>query len=320
MSDSKFNFSFNFNGINNLVFSKGTTLGTYSLNSAIPINPSIQSSVVQNIINVNYTDPDGAETSLQAVITYISVMKDFVVNTRYAVVLSGNIVTLPNAMIYIVIPFITTASNNGTMNSASIEQIVVAANTQIVEGLSNTSLSSQCSLNDLITPGSQYYYKYNKDSTGAFDNKANYNTTFVIYKDDPGMISNKYNNLIALIKEVPNSITTSNFMTNSFTPLVQSTPSNNEIMIDCAPLEITTPTGNVLLTSDDKLFGNYEKNDINTIVLDVIYGLILLFLLSLLVYSFIKWVRKSSPDKGLSQNTNSPNGNLLGKGNAVKTP
>jgi len=305
MSDSKFNFSFNFNGINNLVFSEGTTLGTYSINSAIAINPSIQSSVVQNIINVNYTDPDGSESSLQAVITSISVMKDFVVNTRYAVVLIGNIVTLPNAMMYIVIPFITTASNNGTMNSASIEQIVIAANTQIVEGLSNTSLSSQCSLNDLITPGSQYYYKYNKNSTGAFNNQANYNTTFVIYKDDPGMISNKYSNLIALFKEPPNSITTSNFMTNTFTPLVQSTPSNNEIMIDCAPIEITTPTGNVLLTTDDKIFGNYEKTKTTSMVLDIINGLIILALVIFGFYSFLKWVRKSSSKKEATPNANS---------------
>ena len=292
MSDTKFNFSFNFNGIDNLVFSEGTTLGTYSINSSLPINPSIQSSVVQNIITVNYTDPTGVESSLQGVITSICVMKDFVVQTRYAVVLSGNIVTMPNAMIYIVIPFITTASNNGTMNSASIEQIVISANTQIVERLSNTSLSSQCSLNDLITPGSQYYYKYNKDSTDVFDNKANYNTTFVIYKDDPGMISNKYNNLIELFKTTPNGISTSNFMTNTFTPLVKSTPSNNEIMIDCAPIEITTPNGNVLFTTTDKIFGNYEKTEMNVIVLDVIYGIILLFLLGLGLYSFIKWMRK----------------------------
>ena len=292
MSDTKFNFSFNFNGIDTLVFSKGTTLGTFSVNSAISINPSIQSSVVQNMIIVNYTDSDGKDSTAKAIINSISVMRDFVIKTRYAVVLSGNIVTESNSMIYIVIPFITTASNNGTMNSSSIEQIVISANTQIAEGLSNTSLSTQCSLNNLISPGSQYYYKYSKVSAGVFDNKADYNSTFVIYKDDPGMISNKYTNLIALFNKAdPNSMNTSNFMTNTFTPLVESTPINNEIMIDCAPVEITTPSGNILLTSKDKIFGNFEKTEINLIILDVIYGIILFVLLILVIYKFYSFIR-----------------------------
>jgi len=302
MTDTNFNFSFNFNGINQLVFSEDTTLGTYSVTSAISINPSIQSSVVQNIINVNYTDyaDSEKEKSLQAVISSISVMKDFVVKTRYAVVLSGNVVTEANTKIYIVIPFITTASNNGTMNSESIEQIVNFANAQIAEGNKNTLLSSQCVLNNLISSGSQYYYKYSKTTTNVFDDKANYNSTFVIYKDDPGMISNKYNNLIALFnKKAPNGIQTADFKTNTFTPLVQSTPSNNEIMIDCAPLELTTPSGNVLLTSADKIFGNYEKTETNMIILEVVYGIILVVLLLLVLWNLYKFAisftKKSIP-------------------------
>jgi hypothetical protein len=296
MSDKNFNFNFNFNDIDKLVFSVGTTLGTYSINSAITINPSIHSSAIQNVINVYYTDT-GKESYVQAVITSISVMKDFKDTTRYAVVLSGNIVTLPNAMIYIVIPFISAASNNGTPNSASIEQIIISANTQIVENQSNTSLSSKCSLNNLISPASRYFYKYNKNSTGIFNNNANYNTTFVIYKDDPGMISNKYSALIQLLDKPANTISSSNFMTNIFTPLVQTTPNTNEIMIDCAPVDITTPSGNVLLTSDDKIFGFYEKTETNMIVLEAITGVILLAILIFACFRLVNYMSGVNSNK-----------------------
>jgi hypothetical protein len=285
MTDTNFKFSYNLNRIDKLVFSTSSTLGTYSINSAIAINPSLQTSAAQNTINLEYSD-NNAKASLQANISSLNIMKDLLVRNRYSIVLTGNIYTLPNATLYIIIPFILAAANNGSANSQAIEQIVSSAKTQITDGIANTTLSSSCSLNNLITPAKYYYSRNN-----VFKNSANYNTTFIIYKDDTGMISNQYTNFFnQLSTALYNNITSyGNFKTNDFVPLLLNTPSSNEIMIDCSPIEITTNEGNVLLTKEDLLYGSFENTPDNKRILGILFWIAIALVGSIIIYRAFLW-------------------------------
>jgi hypothetical protein len=288
--DTNFNFSYNFNDINQLVFSEGTILGSYSINSAIPINPSIKSSVAQNLINLNYTDANDAAKSLQATVTTISIMKNNLVdNELYCIVLNGNIHSMPNANIYIMIPFVITSNNNDTKNSAAIEQIISSANRQIIHNSSTTTLSSPCELNNLITPGARYYYGKNN----TFANNKSYNTTFVIFKDETGMISNSYIELIDKLKNgTINKMGMGNFLGNTFTPILSKTPISSDIMIDCSPVEITTEGGNVMFSTKDNIYGNYENNSTNQSIISFIYVLSLFIVFCLIVWQMYNmWVK-----------------------------
>jgi len=286
MTDTNFKFSYNLNSINKLVFSTSSTLGSYSINSAISINPSLQTSAAQNTVNLEYSDDNNAKASLQANISSLNIMRDLLVSQRYSIVLTGNIYTLPNARLYIVIPFILTAANNGAANSQAIEQIMTSAKSQITEGLANTTLPSSCSLNNLITPAKYYYSRNN-----VFKDNANYNTTFIIYKDDPGMISNQYTDLAnKMTSGLYNNITSyQSFKKNDFVPLLLNTPTSNEIMIDCSPIEITTKQGNVLLQKNDLLYNGFENTPENKQILDILFWIAIGFIIVFVIYKFFSY-------------------------------
>jgi hypothetical protein len=239
------------------------------MNSAIPVNPSIKASVSQNVVNVNYSDSYSNAVSLQASITNINIMKDFIKSDRYSIVLAGNIYTLPDTMLYIVIPFTFTASNNETMNSISIQQIVEAASSQIIDHKAVTILKSTLLTNNLITSGANYYYT----QSNTFKNNVKYNKSFIIYKDEIGMISNSFKKLRSLIDtSIQNTLVYNedNVFSNVFTPFLQSTPTSSEIMIDCSPVEITTHGENVMFSTKDSIFGNFSNDTTNNTVLNFI--------------------------------------------------
>jgi hypothetical protein len=265
--DPKFDITYNFNDIKTLVFSDGSTLGSLSSESAISLNPSIDSSVNQNTIKISYTE--GRITKeMTATINKISIMRDITKNdiTSYAVALQGNILTKVNYSVYIIIPFKYALSNNSTHNSMAIEKIVSFASKQIYEGVANTILSESVALNDLIENNVDYIYSMKP----KFKNDTNANT-FIIYKQNVGVITNNY---IAYLRQFNNgafnNITDlSNFMINKLTPDLKRNTVTSEIMIDCAPISMT-PGGqdeeNVMFTKMDDIYGKGGKTTNETIV------------------------------------------------------
>ena len=293
MNDPNFNFSFNFNEINQLIFSTNTTLKSASGISSIPMNPTLQSSN-QNGITVMYSDENQYPVTLTASIDTINIMQDiiFPINpynkNQYAIVLSGNVLTASNATLYIIIPFVTQAQNNATPNSKAIETIVNLAKAQIIDGVTNTSLGIPAPLNDLITPGSTYYYVNNPEFRNRVTNKP-----FIIYKGDAGQISeacisllNTFTNgnLLANTSENP----LDDLKTNQFTPLIKTAPINSEIMIDCSPVEITTDGGNVMFSSQDTIFGNFVNDSSNKAIITYIYFFFVFIIFVLIIQYIIK--------------------------------
>ena len=177
--DPKFNITYNFNDIKNLVFSDGTTLGSLSTDTAISISPSLDASVSQNKIKISYTENNNKK-EISATINKISIMRDVTKNqiSAYAVVLQGSVLTKVNYNVYLIFPFKTALSNNSTHNSMAIEQIVSSASKQIYEGVSNTVLTDSLSLNDLIEDNVEYIYSLEPKFRTAVS--AN---TIIIYKD-----------------------------------------------------------------------------------------------------------------------------------------
>jgi hypothetical protein len=265
--DPKFNITYNFNDIKNLVFSDGSTLGTLSSDTAITLSPSIDASVSQNKIRITHTENFGKK-EITATINKISIMRD-IINKEigmYVIVLHGNVLTKVNYNVYLLIPFKSSLSSNNTYNSIAIEKIVSSANKQIYEGISNTILSDSLSLNDLIEDNVEYIYSLEpKFKTAVSAN------TIIIYKKNIGVITNNYTEFLRQFNRgVYNNITDfTNFMSNTFDPDLKKTTVTSEIMIDCAPIEIT-PGGqkeeNVMFTKMDDIYGKTGKSTNETIV------------------------------------------------------
>jgi hypothetical protein len=265
--DPKFNITYNFNDIKNLVFSDGSTLGSLSSDTAISISPSLDASVTQNKIMISYTD-NNIKKEITATINKISIMRDVTKNEigLYAIVLHGSVLTKVNYNVYLIIPFKSALSNNSTHNSMAIEKIVSSASKQIYEGVANTVLSESLSLNDLIEDNVEYIYSLEpKFKTTVSAN------TLIIYKKSVGVITNNYTEYLRQFNNGAfNNITDfTNFMTNTLNPLLKRNTVTSEIMIDCAPIEIT-PSGqqeeNVMFTKMDDIYGKTGKSTNETIV------------------------------------------------------
>ena len=265
--DPKFNITYNFNDIKNLVFSDGNTLGSLSTDTVISLNPSIDASVTQNKIKITYT-ADNVKKEITATINKISIMRDITKSEigAYAIVLQGNVLTKVNYNVYIIIPFKAALSNNSTYNSMAIEQIVSSASKQIYEGVANTILSESLSLNNLIEDNVEYIYSLEpKFKTTVSAN------TMIIYKQNVGVITNSYTEYLRQFNNGAfNKITDfTNFMTNTLDPELKKNTVTSEIMIDCAPIEIT-PSGlgeeNVMFTKMDDIYGKTGRSTNETIV------------------------------------------------------
>ena len=187
MTDSTFNFSYNFNDLTQLIFSNDTLLGTTSVISPITINPSIDSTVSQNMVTMKYSDT-ATLSSLTASIDKISISKDITGlngTDAYAIVLQGSVLTMANTNLYIIIPFKRVASTIDTANSIAIDKIVKIADGQIQSNISNTILKEAIHLNDLIEDNKEYlYYKNPSFKTALTDSPSN----FIIYKNSVGSI------------------------------------------------------------------------------------------------------------------------------------
>ena len=287
MTDSTFNFSYNFNDLTQLIFSNDTLLGTNSVISPITINPSIDSTVSQNMVTVKYSNTTtGTLSSLTASIDKISITKDITGISTYAIVLQGSILTKSNSNIYIIIPFTTVASTIDTANSIAIDKIVLWANNQIETNISNTILKESIPLNDLIEDNKEYLYYDNPSfQTALTDSPSN----FIIYKNSVGSI---------IPHKILNKFTTMNNITgtskkNTIVPEYITTFTADEIMIDCQPLEVTTKDGIKMFSADS---GKDSKKSTNqqfiNLLFAFIFGLVFLViayqLWKLWIYTFIK--------------------------------
>jgi len=284
-NDTKFTFSYKFNDINQLVFSKNTEIGNLFINSAIAINPSIKTSSTQNVVNVKYTNVTN-EVLVSSTINQISVARNIFVNNinSYSIVLHGNVLTSPGTNIYIFIPFGVARSNNKTNNSIAIEQIVKIASTQIQDNKAKTILDEPISLNNLIENNTNYTYSINP----KFDTPS-INNTIVLHKESSGVISNLYAPFLRqFITSSYNKINnSSSIFRNQFTPEVQQETSTSEIMIDCSPVEITTKDKNVMFSTLDDIYGTTTSATNETIVASF-FLIILAFLSIYLLYKAIK--------------------------------
>jgi len=272
MSDLSFNFSYNFNDITQLVFSINKLLDTPSYASPIAINPSLNSSVSQNIITINYTEGN-KPTSLTASINKISITADITSISTYAIVLEGSILTKINSNLYIVIPFNTGATNNQTGNSLAIEQIVTRANNQIINNKTDTILQNPISLNALIENKDYSYYNSPTFTTTLTSRSSN----FVLYKKNPGQISNfdiLKNGFTPIVKISPTNIA----KTNIFSPEFITNISSNEIMIDCQPVEITTKEQTVMFQIDEEKSKESTNQLFINFLIALFFGLIFFFI------------------------------------------
>jgi hypothetical protein len=274
MSDPSFNFSYNFNDITQLVFSKNKLLDTPSYSSPIAINPSLNSSVSQNIITINYTEGT-KPTSLTASINKISITADIIGTSPYAIVLEGSILTKINSNLYIVIPFNTGATNNQTGNSLAIEQIVTRANNQIINTNSDTILQNPISLNALIENKDYSYYNGPTFTTTLTSGSSN----FILYKKNPGQIGDfkvltTGAGFSPIVKISPTNIA----KTNKFSPEFITNVSSNEIMIDCQPVEITTKEQTVLFQIDKEKSKESTNQLFINFLIAVFFGLIFFFI------------------------------------------
>ena len=75
--DNTFQFSYNFNDINQLIFSYTDLLETPVIESPVVINPSINSATSQNTINVTYTQLGASTKNISAILTKLSICRDF---------------------------------------------------------------------------------------------------------------------------------------------------------------------------------------------------------------------------------------------------
>jgi hypothetical protein len=279
-NDTKFTFSYNFNDINQLVFSRNTEIGSHFISSALAINPSIKSSSTQNVVNMKYMNITNEET-ISSTINQISIVRNILIDkiTSYSIVLHGNVLTKPGTNIYIIIPFEIQISNNKTPNSIAIEQIVKMASIQLQDNKAQTIMDESISLNNLIENNTMYKYCVNV----IFDTPKS-NDSVIIYKENVGVISKEYIRFLNQFNTTPYSkiSSSSEMFQNQFTPEVQKETSTNEIMIDCSPVEITTKDENVMFTTMDDIYGSTTTATNETIVASfflIIFSLLSLYIL-----------------------------------------
>jgi len=286
-NDTKFTFSYNFNDINQLVFSRNTEIGSHFITSALAINPSIKSSSTQNVVNMKYINLTNEET-ISSTINQISIVRNILIDkiTSYSIVLHGNVLTKPGTNIYIIIPFEIQTSNNKTPNSIAIEQIVKMASIQLQDNKAQTIMDESISLNNLIENTTMYKYCVNP----IFDTPQS-NNSVIIYKETVGVISIGYIRFLNQFNTTPyNKIgSRSEIFQNNFTPEVQKETSTNEIMIDCSPVEITTKEENVMFTTIDDIYGSTTTSTNETIVASFFLFIFSSLSLYLLYVTFKLW-------------------------------
>lgn len=279
-NDLKFTFSYNFNDISQLIFSRNTELRSHFITSAIAINPSIKSSSTQNVVNMKYINITNEEI-VSSTINQISIARNILIDqiTSYSIVLHGNVLNKPGTNIYIIIPFEVQMSNNKTPNSIAIEQIVKMASIQLEDNKAQTIMDEPISLNNLIENNTKYTYCVN-----PIFSTPQVNNSVIICKENVGVISKLY---IKFLNQFNTSLydkvlDSSEIFQNQFTPEVQKETSTNEIMIDCSPVEITTKDENVMFSTMDDIYGSTTSYTNETIVASfflIIFSFITLYLL-----------------------------------------
>ena len=285
-NDLKFIFSYNFNDINQLVFSRNSEIGSLFITSALAINPSIKSSSTQNVVNMKYTNITNEE-SISCTINKISIVRNILTEnvTSLSIVLHGNVLTTPGTNIYIIIPFEVQSSNNKTPNSVAVEQIVKMASIQLRDNVAQTITDEPISLNNLIENNTIYKYSVNPNYKIP-----QINNTIIIYKENVAVISALYIKFLTIFNEGDannNILNTSEIFQNKFTPEIQKETSTNEIMIDCSPVEITTKAKNVMFSKKDGIYGSTTTSKNETIVASF-FLIIFSFLTFYLLYKIIK--------------------------------
>jgi hypothetical protein len=285
-NDLKFIFSYNFNDINQLVFSRNSEIGSLFITSALAINPSIKSSSTQNVINMKYTNIT-IEENISCTINQISIARNILTEnpTSFSIVLHGNVLTSPGTNLYIIIPFEVQSSNNKTPNSVAVEQIVKMASIQLRDNKSQTIMDEPISLNNLIENNTLYKY-----CVKPIYNTPQLNNTIIIYKENVAVISGLYIKFLTIFNagDANNHVLdTSEMFQNKFTPEVQKETSTNEIMIDCSPVQITTKEKNVMFSKKDGIYGSTSTSKNETIVASF-FLIIFSFLTFYLLYKIFK--------------------------------
>jgi hypothetical protein len=297
--DDDFNFTYNLSDINKLVFSVGSLLGTNCLESPILINPSINSSANQNVVNVKYQKPLTSITNLTGVITNLCICNNFFVEGSYCIVLSGSIMTnATNQNIYIVLPF-TLGGLDNTPSAIEITKILKAAQTQIAfNTIDGIILTSNLVMNSLIDPKSQYLHgtaNSNSFDIPPFSSYSRDEISFFIYKETVSNVSSDYINLLKYLntsdgRPVINYIIDINLFRNpKISPGLTKAPSTSEIMIDCSPIEITTTTEN----KENVMFKADSKNKMsNESTINSIFLLLFTFIICYVLYKLFQviWV------------------------------
>jgi hypothetical protein len=297
--DEEFNFTYNLSDINKLVFSVNSLLGTNSLESPILINPSVNSSSNQNVINLKYKKPLDSVTNITAIITKLNICHNFFVKGSYLIVLSGNIINnSTNQNLYIAIPF-TLGGLDNTPSSVEITKILKAAQTQIAYGsIDGIILTTNLVMNTLIDPNSQYLkgqadkYSFQKS---PFHSYYEDDLCVFIYKTTVNKVSSDYDELLKHLNS-KDGTTSINYITDiilyknpNISPGLNKTQATGEIMIDCSPIEITTNTDN----TDNVMFKTDNKNIMSSeSAINSIFLLLFTFIICYILYKIFKtiWV------------------------------
>ena len=308
IEDDEFNFTYNLSDINKVVFSVTSLLGTNSLESPILINPSINSSANQNVVNLKYKKPLRSVTNITAVMTKLSICHNFFVKGSYLIVLSGSIITnSTNQNLYIALPF-TLGGLDNTPSSVEITKILKGAQTQIAYGsIDGIILTTNLVMNTLIDPTSQYlkgqadrnsfvknpFHSYYEDDICVF-----------IYKSTVSKVSSDYDELLKHLN-TKDGTTQINYINNiilyknpKISPGLNKTQATGEIMIDCSPIEITTNTDNTdnVMFKADNTNKMSSESTINSIFLLLFVFIICYILFKIFQTIWVIFIKKQTPD------------------------
>jgi len=278
--DIEFIFTYNFNKVNQLSFSKAMILGTEAYKSSIYINPSINDNSTQNVISLAYLT-SGQVMNVHAAMTDAYICKNFFSKQgKYVLVLSGSIISQSTATLYLVIPFDTASVDTDPVSNA-ITKFGDAYQSQSMNGMAT---------NDLIEPNPNYIYGLNPDFKQNPIEKTNFNV--FLYNTTVKNISNTYEDELSQLAE-PNKAVDGILLfknPNGIAPSLTMEQSTEQIEIECLPFQmIPDDKKKVMLTVNDIVNVDTDAESIFAKVITLIIALILIVALVMLA----KHIRKT---------------------------